>query len=89
MSIIKLKSGREEENNYLRLMPRADGSESKTYVLKVSTPNITVETRGSKYVSIIPFTCAPIVVGSPIEGTELIVKSIDFTLGYGYTITVE
>lgn len=89
MSIIQLKSGRKEENNYLKLLTKADGSESKTYVLKVSTPNITVETRGNKYVSITPFTSEPIVVGSPIEETELIVKSIDFTLGYGYTITVE
>lgn len=87
--MIKLKSGREEENNYLKLLTRADGSESKTYVLKVSTPNITVETRGNKFISITPFTSAPIIVGSPIEGTELVVKSIDFTLGYGYTITVE
>ena len=39
--IINLKS-RGDTNNYLRKMKKADGSESKTYVLKSEVPYIRV-----------------------------------------------
>ena len=86
--LIKLKSrGREE--NYLKKLKKLDGTESKTYVLKVSTPYLRGgELEGGKKF-IDPSGGPMIVVGSYLEEAEAVVKSIDFTMGYGYTITFE
>lgn len=86
--LIKLKS-RGYEENYLKRLKKPDGSESKTYVLKVSTPYLRwgeVE-GGKKFID--PSGGPMIVVGSHLEEAEAVVKSIDFTAGYGYTITFE
>ena len=86
--LIKLKS-RGYEENYLKRLKRSDNSESKTYVLKVSTPYLRcgeVE-GGRKFVD--PSGGPMIVVGSYLEEAEAVVKSIDFTVGYGYTVTFE
>lgn len=86
--LIKLKS-RGHEENYLKKLKKPDGSESKTYVLKVSTPYLRggeVE-GGRKFID--PSGGPMIVVGSYLEEAEAVVKSIDFTIGYGYTITFE
>lgn len=86
--IIKLKS-KGEENNYLKRLVKPDGSESKTYVLKVSTPTINVSKLSTGYEFIEP-TGGPIIrVGSSLEEADVTVKTIDFTVGYGYTITFE
>lgn len=86
--LIKLKSrGREE--NYLKKLKKLDGTESKTYVLKVSTPYLRggeLEV-GKKFID--PSGGPMIVVGSYLEEADAVVKSIDFTMGYGYTITFE
>lgn len=86
--LIKLKS-RGHEENYLKKLKKLDGSESKTYVLKVSTPYIRggeVE-GGKKFID--PSGGPMIVVGGYLEEAEAVVKSIDFIAGYGYTITFE
>lgn len=86
--LIKLKS-RGHEENYLKKLNKLDGSESKTYVLKVSTPYLRGgELEGGKKF-IDPSGGPMIVVGSYLEEAEAVVKSIDFTVGYGYTITFE
>lgn len=86
--LIKLKS-RGYEENYLKKLKKSDGSESKTYVLKVSTPHLRCgEVEGDKkFIS--PSEGPMIVVGNYLEEAEAVVKSIDFTIGYGYTITFE
>jgi len=86
--LIKLKS-RGYEENYLKKLKKPDGTESKTYVLKVSTPYLRggeVE-GGRKFID--PSGGPMIVVGSYLEEAEAVVKSIDYTVGYGYTITFE
>ena len=86
--LIKLKS-RGCEENYLKKLKKPDGSESKTYVLKVSNPYLRcgeVE-GGRKFID--PSGGPMIVVGGYLEEAEAVVKSIDFTVGYGYTVTFE
>ena len=86
--LIKLKS-RGYEENYLKRLKKLDGSESKTYVLKVSTPYLRggeVE-GGKKFID--PSGGPMIVVGDYLEEAEAVVKSIDFIAGDGYTITFE
>ncbi len=84
---IKLNS-RYGENNYLKLMPKPDGSESKTYLLKTENPYI-----GTGYLSDNRFYVDP--SGGPFMavGDELpevgVIKSIDLVYGYGYFITFE
>lgn len=86
--LIKLKS-RGYEENYLKKLKKLDGTESKTYVLKVSTPYLRGgELEGGKKF-IDPSGGPMIVVGSYLEEAGAVVKSIDFTMGYGYTITFE
>lgn len=86
--LIKLKS-RGCEENYLKKLKKPDGSESKTYVLKVSTPYLRCGELegGRKFID--PSGGPMIVVGSYLEEAEAVVKSIDSTVGYGYTITFE
>lgn len=86
--LIKLRS-RGREDNYLKKLSKPDGSESKTYVLKVSNPYLRYgELEGNKKF-IDPSGGPMIVVGSYLEEAESVVKSIDFTTGYGYTVTFE
>ena len=85
---IKLKS-RDGVKNYLKKMPKPDGSESKTYVLKTEVPILRIgEVQGgNKFID--PSGGPMIVVGYKLEEAKAIVKSIDFVEGYGYTITFE
>ena len=85
--LIKLRS-RGYEENYLKRLKKPDGSESKTYVLKVSTPFLrSGEIDGKKFID--PVGGPMIIVGGYLEEAEAVVKSIDYTIGYGYTITFE
>lgn len=87
--IIKLNS-RYGAENYLKKLPKPDGSESKTYVLKTDTPSLRVgEVGGTCYIHkfIDPSGGPMIVEGSRLEEADAVVKSIDFIMGYGYTIT--
>lgn len=83
--IIKLNS-RGEDKNFLKRLRKKDDTESKTYVLKVSTPYLrTGEIDGHKFID--PSGGPMIIEGSLLEEAGAVVKSIDHTLGYGYTIT--
>ena len=89
--LIKLKS-RDGAVNYLKKMPKPDGSESKTYVLKTDTPSLRVgEVGGTCYIHkfIEPSGGPMIIVGYKLEEADAVVKSIDFVDGYGWTITFE
>lgn len=86
--IIKLHS-RGDINNYLKKMKRLNGEESKTYVIKTDIPILKTgyveETR--KFIDI---SEGPMIVeGLLLEEANAVVKSIDFIVGYGYTITFE
>ena len=86
--IIKLKS-RDREENYLKRLPKSDGLESKTYVLKVSTPTLRVGSveEGNRFID--PAGGPMIIVGSKLEEANAVVKSIDFVEGYGWTVTFQ
>ena len=86
--IIKLRS-RYGAVNYLKKMPKLDGSESKTYVLKTDMPTLRVGEvqEGNKFID--PSGGPMIVVGYKLEEAKAVVKSIDFVKDYGYTITFE
>lgn len=84
--IIKLKS-RYKAEHYLKKMPKPDGSESKTYLLKTDTPSLRVGEDIHKFID--PSGGPMIRVGEKLEEAEAIVKSIDFVTGYGWTITFE
>lgn len=84
--IIKLRS-RYGAVNYLEKMPKPDGSESKTYVLKTDMPTLRVgEVQGGNEF-IDPSGGPMIVEGSRLEEADAVVKFIDFVMGYGYTVT--
>lgn len=87
--VIKLKS-RYRAVNYLEKLPKADSSNSKTYVLKtdVSTLRVGIDEKGNnKFID--PSGGPMISVGYKLEEANAIVKSIDWTEKYGYTITFE
>ena len=86
--IIKLRS-RYEAINYLKKMSKPDGTDSKTYVLKTDVPTLRVgEVQGgNKFID--PSGGPIIIVGYKLEEADAVVKSIDFTEGYGWTITFE
>ena len=89
--IIKLKS-RAGNNNYLKLMSKPGGKESKTYVLKASYPYVRVGYTDNKHTTVkfIDPSGGPMIVeGEILEEAGTKVKSIDFVKGYGYTITFE
>lgn len=86
--IIKLRS-RYGTVNYLKKMPKPDGTNSKTYVLKTDVPTLRVgEVQGgNKFID--PSGGPIIIVGYKLEEADAVVKSIDFVDGYGWTITFE
>lgn len=86
--IIKLNS-RGGVNNYLKMMMKPDGSESKTYVIKTDIPTLRMGYVEEKRKFIDPSGGPMIVEGSLLEEANAVVKSIDFIVGYGYTVTFE
>ena len=86
--IIKLRS-RYGTVNYLKKIPKPDGSDSKTYVLKTDIPTLRVGEvqEGNKFID--PSGGPMIVVGYELKEAKAVVKSIDFVEGYGWTITFE
>ena len=86
--IIKLKS-RYKEENYLKKLPKSDGSVSKTYVPKVDNPTLRVGRVGDRKSFIGPSGGPMIIVGNYLKEAKAVVKSIDFVEGYGWTITFE
>lgn len=86
--IIRLHS-RGGSNNYLKKMRRPNGGESKTYVIKTDTPTLRMGYVEDKRRFIDPSGGPMIVEGSLLEEANAVVKSIDFVVGYGHTITFE
>jgi hypothetical protein len=86
--IIKLNS-KGEENNYLKRLKKPNGEESKTYVLKVTTPQVRVGTTETKHKFIEPTGGPMSIEGFKCADIDSVIKSIDFTIGYGYSITFE
>lgn len=86
--IIKLNS-RGGANNYLKMMMKPDGSESKTYLIKTDMPTLRMGYVEEKRKFIDPSGGPMIVEGSLLEEANAVVKSIDFVVGYGHTITFE
>ena len=85
--IYKLKS-RGGENNYLKLMPKSDGSESKTYLLKTENSYLGTGYLDNKRFYVDPSGGPILVVGDNIPELGTI-KSINLVYGYGYFITFE
>lgn len=85
--LIKLNS-RGEDYNYLKLMPKSDGSESKTYLLKTENPYINTGYSDDKRFYVDPSGGPMMIVGETLENVGKI-KSIDLVYGYGYFITFE
>lgn len=86
--IIKLNS-RGGANNYLKMMMKPDGSESKTYLIKTDMPTLRMGYVDEKNKFIDPSGGPMIVEGSLLEEAKAVVKSIDFIAGFGHTITFE
>ena len=85
---IELNSRSKYEHHYLKKMAKPDGSESKTYVLKLSNQFLrSGVVDGRKFID--PAGGPMIVEGARLEEAEAVVKSIDFVMGYGWTITFE
>lgn len=83
---IELNSRSKYEHHYLKKMAKPDGSESKTYVLKLSNQFLrSGVVDGRKFID--PAGGPMIVEGARLEEADAVVKSIDFVMGYGYTIT--
>lgn len=86
--LIELKS-RGEEHNYLRRLVKPDGSESHTYMLKTSTYTMRSGLIDKKK-KFIDLAGGPMIVeGEYLEEAGAVVKSIDYVMGVGYTITFE
>lgn len=86
--LIELKS-RGEEHNYLRRLVKPDGSKPHTYMLKTSTYAMRSGLTDKKKKFIDPSGGPIIVEGEYLEEAEAVVKSIDYVIGVGYTITFE
>lgn len=84
--IIKLRPGYGAVN-CLKKMPKPDGSESKTYVLKTDMPTLGVgEVQGGNEF-IDPSGGPMILEGSRLGEADAVVRFTDFVTGYGYTVT--
>lgn len=86
--IIKLKSRYKEDNNYLKRLSKANGEESKSYVLKTDYP-YRFGYADTKHKFVDPSGGSMIVEGALLEEANAIVKSIDFNKGAGVIITFE
>lgn len=86
--LIELKS-RGDECNYLRRLVKSDGSESHTYILKTSSYTMRSGLTDQKKKFIEPTGGPMLIEGTKCDNIEAVIKSIDFTIGYGYTITFE
>lgn len=74
--------------NFLRRLERKDGQESKTYILKTQGASLRVGNLGDGKSFIDPSGGPMIIVGQPLaEANNAVVRSIDFSEGFGYTIT--
>lgn len=74
--------------NFLRRLERKDGQESKTYILRTSGLSLRTGTLSDGKAFIDPSGGPMMIVGQPLaEADGAIIRSIDFSEGFGYTIT--
>ena len=86
--IIKLNSNG-GVNNYLKKLKRTDGSESKTYVLKLEYPNPRAGYSESRYKYVSPFGGPTIIEGSLLKEADAVVETIMYISGLGHVIIFE
>lgn len=86
--IITLKS-RGENKNFLKKMKKSNQEESKTYLLKSDSPVIRTGFTDLKKKWIDPSGGPMITEGTFLFEADAVVKSINFIMGYGCTITFE
>lgn len=86
--IIKLKS-RYRAKNYLERIQNLGNNKSKIYAFKTDTSPLMIgETnKGDKFIN--PSGGSMIIENHYLEEAGTTVKSIDFIVGYGWTITLE
>ena len=84
--IIKLKS-RDSTNTYLKLLPKKEEGESKTYLLKTSGRTLRIGSFPDGRQFIDPSGGPMIVEGQMLTEANALIKSIDFIEGFGYIIT--
>lgn len=84
--IIELQS-RDSTNTHLEILYRKDGEESKTYLLRTSSGTLRVGSlsNGRKFID--PSGGPMIIEGQKLAEADAFVKSVDFSEGFGYTIT--
>lgn len=73
----------------LKKLQKPNQTESKTFKLKTDSPNLRSgeQENGKKYID--PIGGPVIAEGVYLEKADAVVKSIDFVMGYGCTITFE
>lgn len=77
-----------EEHHYLKKLSKPDGSESKTYILKLTNQHVISGQQGkSKF--IMPSGGPYMEEGQKLDEAEATIKHIDFVIGFGYTITFQ
>lgn len=76
--------------NSLELLPKKDGSESKTYIVKTSS-DIVRTGKTNEGESFLDLSGGPmIIVGKPLIGAEgAVVRSIDKSDVFGFTVTFQ
>ena len=79
-----------DAKNSLELLPRKDGQESKTYIVKTSS-SIVRTGKTNEGDSFLDLSGGPmIVVGKPLKDADnAIVRSIDRSDGFGFTVTFQ
>lgn len=85
-NIINLNS-RGGIKNYLKKMTKADGSESKTYVLKSGSYTLRAGYVDEKHKFIDPSGGPMIVEGEYLPEADAVVEAITFVPGYGHAVT--
>lgn len=85
--IIKLTS-HDGSKNHLERLERKDGEESKTYILKTEHKTLRAGTLSNGKSFIDPSGGPMIIIGKPLaEANNAVVRSIDYSKEFGYTIT--
>ena len=85
-NIINLNSKRDIKNRLIKIK-KADGSESKTYILKSEIPYIMVGWTNENHKFIEPSGGPRIIENSILPEANAKVETITFVKNYGYTIT--
>lgn len=86
--IVKLNN-KQDEDNYLKLLISTSNTDSKTYAFKSSTALVKSGELEDKRKYITTPGGMTLIEGDFVEEANAKIKYIDFTMGFGYTITFE